>query len=213
MRAYIVSEDKGFLPAVHYLQQTPKGRGCEIALVKSIVHAAMRTVLSSVTGLKRADSVEDVEDALAPLCGQSEAHDITLELEKIFAEAFAHVDDIGDRVCEVEALQVPSTNGAERCVDGVEAQGVSFVDLPGIGRALASRLESAGITNPAELRRVGSVEAWRRIYCEDASFPPKWVFSFEAAIQGIPAHSIDPKRKQRLKSDVKAFVSKKERAA
>lgn len=211
--AYIVSEDKGFLPAVHYLQQTPKGRGREIALVKNISHAAMRAVLSTLTDLKRADNVKDVEDALAPLYGEGEASDLTRELERIFASTSPSATNV---LCdETMTGQARSDGAGQNASDREEkaAGSASFIDLPGIGRMLADKLESAGIASPAELERIGAVEAWRRIYHSDASFPPKWVYSFEAAIKGVPVNSIDPKRKRRLKSDIKAFVSKRECAA
>lgn len=199
--AYIVSEDKGFLPAVHYLQQAPKGRGRDIALVKNVVQATMRTVFGFLTDLKRAKRVEDVEDALAPLYGEGEARCIIEELERIFLKASFDDDVVQDD--EAAVAQVP-----ER-----EAKPVSFVELPGIGRALAGKLEQAGIASPAELERIGAAEAWRRIHHSDASFPPKWVYSFEAAIQGISVHALDAEVKRRLKSDVKAFVLEKEHAA
>lgn len=199
--AYIVSEDKGFLPAVHYFQQTVKGRERDIALVEDIVHATIRTILSSLTDLKCAERVEDVESALAPLYGEDEACGIAKELQRIFTNDFAGDDVAQDD--EVVISQAPEP----------EVKPASFVELRGIGRALADKLEQAGMASPAELERLGAVEAWRRIHYSDVSSPPKWAYSFEAAIQGVPVHSLDAEVKRRLKSDIKAFISKKERAA
>lgn len=136
--AYIVSEDKGFLPAVHYLQQTAKGRGRDIALVKDIAHATMRTILSSLTDLKRAERIEDVKSALAPLYGEDEACGITKELQGIFSKALSGNDVAQDN--EAAAVQTPELGNRP----------VSFVKLHGIGRALAGKLEQAGIASPAE---------------------------------------------------------------
>lgn len=206
--AFIVSEDKGYLPAIHYLQQTSRGGEREVALVKDIVHAAMRTTFSALTALKCADSAEDIENALAPMYGESEARSLAEGFERVFAKPLIDAHD----ACADDAgsAQDPATEigcGAGASAEA-KADSVSFVDLPGIGRALAGKLESAGISSPAELEQMGAVEAWERIHLLDKSFPPKWVYSFEAAIKGVPVNSIDPKRKRRLKSDIKAFVAK-----
>ncbi|BAK45587.1 TfoX/Sxy family DNA transformation protein [Eggerthella sp. YY7918] len=214
---YIVSEDKGYLPAVHYLQRTPKGREHEVALVKDIAHAVMRTIFSSMTKLKHAESVENVEETFAPLYGEGEARVLTGKLEKIFAQLHADSQkDVGAVQCDEGAMSKSLTEGVDQLVDEPTEQkskSVSFIDMPGIGRALAGKLESAGIASPAELEQIGAVEAWKRIYYLDASFPPKWVYSFEAAIRGVSIRSLDPKRKRRLKSDIRALLIKQKCAA
>lgn len=200
--AYVLSEDKGYLPAVHYLQQVQQGKGRDIALVKNVMHAASRTVLFALTALGAAEGIGDFENALAPLFGACEIRGIVGRLEKVLAE---DVDGEGGSAAgkiEEEPAALAPENGR-----------ASFVDLPGIGRALAGKLEGADVTNPEELARIGAVGAWTRIYRTDASFPPKWVYSFEAAIEGVPVHAIDPETKRRLKGDIKAFLSGKDRAA
>lgn len=175
--AYILSEDKGYLPAIHYLQLTQQGKRCDIALAKNVMHAASRSVLSSLIALKKVRNAEDVEHAFALVCGECEAHGIMGELERIF----------GDRA--------------------------SLAGLPGIGKTLAGKLKDAGVANPAELARVGAVGAWDSVHCMDPSFPPKWVYSFEAAIEGVPVKEIDPETKKRLKIEVEALVTENRRAA
>ena len=88
----------------------------------------------------------------------------------------------------------------------------SFAGFPGIGKALG-KLKNAGVANPAELARVGAVSAWGSVYRMDPSFPPKWVYSFEAAIEGVPVKEIDPETKKRLKIEVEALVAENRRAA
>lgn len=84
--AYILSEDKGYLPAIHYLQQTQQGKGCDIALAKSVMRAASRSVPSSLVALKKVKNAEDVEHAFALVYGECEARGIMGELERIFGE-------------------------------------------------------------------------------------------------------------------------------
>lgn len=184
--AYIVSEDKGFLPAVHYLQQTSKGKRLEIALVKNITQVVMRTVFSTMGKLKHAENVADVKSALAPLYGDGEACDLTKSLEVIFAKSQMSSGDMqGDEASVLHA----SSAGVGQCEGAqteVEAGSASFIELPGIGRALAGKLEDAGIASPAELERIGAVEAWSRIYHSDASFPPNGSTRLRRLSKGFP---------------------------
>lgn len=210
--AYILSEDKGYLPAVHYLQQTKKGEGCDIALVKNVVHASARAIFSTLAALKSSKSVEDVEWALSPMFGEDESRSIVEGLEKVFARSIVNaegaIDDVVAKLQDVSAEEIVLCTEREALSDGP-----SFVGLPGIGRALAGKLENAGVTNPAELARIGAVGAWISIYRIDASFPPKWVYSFEAAIEGVPVQAIDSETKKRLKGDVRAFLAGRQHAA
>lgn len=95
--AYIFSEDKGCLPAIHYLLQTQQGKGCDIALAKNVMHTASRSVLSSLIALKKVRNAEDVEHAFALVCGECEAHGIMGGLERIFGDraSFAGLSGIG----------------------------------------------------------------------------------------------------------------------
>lgn len=146
--------------------------------------------------------------------GEDEAHGIVDEFKRIFAKSPDGVDD--SMIGGVAVVRKPpAERGEQRAGQSSEStpESRTFIGLPNIGRALAGKLENAGMLSPAELARVGAVKAWISIYRMDASFPPQWVYSFEAAIKGIPVHAIDPETKRRVKGEVKAFLSGKEDVA
>lgn len=74
-------------------------------------------------------------------------------------------------------------------------------------------MKDAGVASPTELARVGAVSDWGSVYRMDPSFPPKWVYSFEAVIEGVPVKEIDPETKKRLKIEVEALVTESRHAA
>lgn len=154
-RAFIVSEDKGFLPADHYLQQTTKGRESEIALVKSVGYAAMRAVLLTLTELKRASGIEDVGRAFALLYGESEAQGLVEALKEAFADCAVGGSEIQEAGTAASGDFDALTVGKLGALPISRSDEATFVDLPGIGWALAGKLESAGIGSSVELEQMG----------------------------------------------------------
>lgn len=71
--------------------------------------------------------------------------------------------------------------------------------LVNIGPTLEKQLGQVGITTPAELKAIGSREAWLRIKAIDPSACIMRLPALEGAIQGIRWHDLDP--------DVKAELS------
>ncbi len=71
--------------------------------------------------------------------------------------------------------------------------------LTNIGNKLEAQLMDAGITTEAELRRVGSREAWLRILASDSSACLMRLSALEGAIQGIRWHNLDEETKISLK--------------
>ncbi|UCD48843.1 MAG: TfoX/Sxy family protein [Phycisphaerales bacterium] len=67
-----------------------------------------------------------------------------------------------------------------------------LTDLPNIGEALARKLIAAGIETPSELKRLGSVEALRRVRDMPQVRVPcmNMLCALEGAIQGIRWHDI-----------------------
>lgn len=62
-----------------------------------------------------------------------------------------------------------------------------LTDLPNIGIVLARRLSDAGIRTPSDLRRLGSVEAARRVRRDDENDAPcaNMLYALEGAIRNV----------------------------
>jgi len=75
-----------------------------------------------------------------------------------------------------------------------------LTDLPNIGAVLAQKLVAAGIETPAELKRLGSVEALRRIREMSPERLPcmSMLCALEGAIQGIRWHGIPQNEREGL---------------
>lgn len=77
----------------------------------------------------------------------------------------------------------------------------NLTDLPNIGTTLAERLRAAGIETPADLKRLGSVEALRRIREMSLDRVPcmSMLCALEGAIQGIRWHGIPQSERDELR--------------
>jgi len=75
-----------------------------------------------------------------------------------------------------------------------------LVSLPNIAAKLEGQLADVGITTIAELKRIGSREAWLRILARDPSACIMRLSSLEGAIQGIRWHHLDDETKASLKA-------------
>ena len=72
-------------------------------------------------------------------------------------------------------------------------------DLPNIGKVLEQQLNQIGITTFAQLKEIGSKQAWIRIKAIDDSACINRLYGIEGAIQGI--------RKNFLSEEVKADLN------
>lgn len=82
----------------------------------------------------------------------------------------------------------------------------NLTDLPNIGATLAERLRAAGIETPSDLKRLGSVEALRRIREMSRERVPcmSMLCALEGAIQGIRWHGIPPSERAELRQRYQA---------
>ncbi|MBU1014715.1 MAG: TfoX/Sxy family protein [Bacteroidetes bacterium] len=72
--------------------------------------------------------------------------------------------------------------------------------LPNIGKTLAEKLISVGITNEFELKSTGSENAIIKIHTFDKNDTCiNMLYAIEGAIQGIRWHNLENYRKQELK--------------
>lgn len=84
-------------------------------------------------------------------------------------------------------------------------QNRDLIELKNIGKKIAARLEEAGINSEAELRKVGAVEAHKRIKEKhpDETLPLcYYLYSFEGALKDKHWDAIGDKRKQELKAKI-----------
>lgn len=75
-----------------------------------------------------------------------------------------------------------------------------LADLPNLGREGVRWLLAAGITTPAELQRLGAVEAARRIRRLRPDDPPcrSFVAALEGAVRGVRWHAIPKAEREAL---------------
>ncbi|MDL2219053.1 TfoX/Sxy family protein [Ruminococcaceae bacterium OttesenSCG-928-O06] len=74
-----------------------------------------------------------------------------------------------------------------------------LVKLPNIAEKMEQQLAGVGITTTAQLRDVGSREAWLRIQAQDASACYNRLCGLEGAIQGVRWHHLPEETKAELK--------------
>ncbi len=72
--------------------------------------------------------------------------------------------------------------------------------LPNIGEVVEKQLNDVGIATFAQLKELGSKEAWLRIKAIDASACIHRLYALEAAIQGIRKIDLPADKKAELKA-------------
>ncbi|HEX2919693.1 MAG TPA: TfoX/Sxy family protein [Bacteroidales bacterium] len=71
--------------------------------------------------------------------------------------------------------------------------------MPNIGKTLADKLISVGITTPNDLIDTGSQDAMIKIKTIDPNACINMLFALEGAVQGIRWHDLDEDKKLELK--------------
>ena len=68
-----------------------------------------------------------------------------------------------------------------------------------LGEKTASWLISAGISSPEELRRLGAIEAARRVFINGQNCNAILVYAHEGALSGLHWNKLEPERRSELK--------------
>ena len=74
-----------------------------------------------------------------------------------------------------------------------------LTDLPNLGKVAAAQLEQAGIGTPAELKRVGSVDAALKLTEIGVSVCSSKLSALEGAIRGVRWHTIPAGERKALR--------------
>lgn len=337
--AYIVSEDNGFSPAIHYLQRAVSGEDFEMAHVKSIETGIARSIVRGMEALKVASSVDEVRQALTRVYGVDNAAALTDRLGAVFAGGEGELPQVEKSEYNVTPLDDESAEAADNdreapAADGVEGEGAAesedtaeatsdsgadnqegtseqadassaprtrksrsrrsrksskpsaetdapvavasvdaatvdeataaaampdttsgvaaptadapaagyivadapaatpatpadstsdattdaaataeteseapLISLKGIGKTAVAKLAQIGIETPSQLREAGAVKAWTGIKAVDESFAIRWLYAFDAAIEGVGPERITRKRRAALKSEAEALLA------
>lgn len=72
--------------------------------------------------------------------------------------------------------------------------------LPNVGKKLELQLYEAGIDTTAQLRAIGSEQAWIRILAQDPSVCLLRLQALEGAVQGMPKRALPEQEKRRLQA-------------
>lgn len=80
--------------------------------------------------------------------------------------------------------------------------------LPGLGRVMRDRLVEIGIATPARLRKVGAVEAWRRLrFAHGRRVTITWIYALDVAIRGIAWKDLTAERAARLRKEAETIIA------
>lgn len=75
--------------------------------------------------------------------------------------------------------------------------------LPNIGAAVEEQLQQVGVTTGAQLKELGSRQAWLMIQSIDPSACIHRLYALEGAIEGVRKNQLPPE----IKADLKAFYN------
>ena len=81
-------------------------------------------------------------------------------------------------------------------------------ELPNIGQELERRLESVGIDNPNDLKKIGSLEAVKKVRGELNTGCLNMLYALEGAIRGTRWHNLSTEDKKELKDKLSDIISK-----
>lgn len=80
--------------------------------------------------------------------------------------------------------------------------------MPSLGKASAELLVDVGITTPAMLRKVGAIEAWRRLrFVHGKRVTVTWIYALDIAVQGIPWKELSEARASKLAAAAHAIMA------
>ncbi len=129
--AYIVSEDNGFSPAIHYLQRAVTGEDFEMAHVKSIETGIARSIVNGMEALKAAETVDEVRAALARVYGAGNAAALTERLAAVFAGCDGELPQVERCTYHVTRLDDDDADDAEGAAgEDEDAAGADAADAP-----------------------------------------------------------------------------------
>ena len=201
---FVVSNDKGYLPAIHYLEQTKRAHGHVLELVPTIEHAVVRGALELVQVIRTLHDCTDLERAFALAVGRKNAGDVLEQLSNLLSQ---RKDGATNAIALMPEASEPSSELDDWHPTDNQGDEDSFKNTVGIGKAISAKLGSVGINGPKQLADIGAPEAWKRIRKIDRAFPAKWMCVFEAAILGISPDSLCQERKKELKRMAKEFTA------
>lgn len=80
--------------------------------------------------------------------------------------------------------------------------------MPSLGKASAELLVDVGIITPDMLRKLGTVEAWRRLrFAHGKRVTVTWIYALDIAIQGIPWKELSEARAAKLRAAARAILA------
>ena len=201
--AYIISRDKGYVPAVHYLERHPMGENHSLKVTGSINQAVNISMLKMFIRIEEFETREEIERSLALMMGTQKSKKFIAKVLDVFSSDNSNALQSASKSGAANAQAPSDLEDAPIDVQS-EANDGELTDRRGIGMTLSRKMKEAGVATPSSLKAIGAAEMWCRIKEQDPSFPAKWIYVFEAAINGISLKSIDIERRIQLKQALKA---------
>lgn len=84
----------------------------------------------------------------------------------------------------------------------------NLTELPNIGKELSRQLNAVGVTDEAQLKELGSREAWLQIQAIDASACLHRLLALEGAVRGVKKAQLPPEVKEELRAFYRLHRSK-----
>lgn len=82
--------------------------------------------------------------------------------------------------------------------------GKDLNELTNLGAATVNILRAIGVNSPADLQRLGAVEAYRRIKARGIKVSRATLYSLEGALRDVPWKQLDSSIKERLVEEAEA---------
>jgi DNA transformation protein and related proteins len=88
-----------------------------------------------------------------------------------------------------------------------------LLQLRNLGMASVNILHAVGINTLADLRRVGSVEAYKRIIARDINVSKVMLYALEGALLDVHWNDLEPDLKTRLVSEAEQSLDQQQASA
>ncbi len=211
---YIISCDKGYLPAINYLKREYVNSGRVMMTATNIYQALYESQSIALRNLKQYKEKELIERVIEFYLGKQAMEAIRSAYEDTSFECEGPKKGIVHMEINCAPMDIFTTGVTSDAIlselgtlkDDAKWE-CDLTELKGIGASLSRRLKEVGIDTALKLKYFGAVEAWKKIHECDSTFSHRWVYLFDTAIANRSPGDISPERKQQLKNEVQKLIS------
>lgn len=96
---------------------------------------------------------------------------------------------------DILTIKLDNNNGELHCMAACHSE---LLKLKNLGMASVNILRAIGVNTQADLKRMGAVEAYRRILARDINVSKVMLYALEGALRDVHWNDIPPDLKNRL---------------